>query len=120
MTEYKEKPTMYKSEYKAPITMWFDDDHIKYTERLLENAVYEAVVKVGINVDKTALMEALTQDKRRYELGEWEMFSLVTSVYHGKQYYFLQPDGTVYSRESGRSLSKVDAYDEFLRNISAY
>ena len=46
--------------------------------------------------------------------GEWEMFSLITSTYYGKQYYFLNKDGSVYSRASHSNMSRDEAVDEFL------
>ena len=55
-----------------------------------------------------------------YERGEWEMFCLITSVWHGKQYYFMQDDGTVYSRDSGKYMTAQDAYNEFLGKIGEY
>ena len=55
-----------------------------------------------------------------YERGEWEMFCLITSVWHGKQYYFMQDDGTVYSRDSGKYMTAQDAYNEFLDKIGEY
>ena len=55
-----------------------------------------------------------------YERGEWEMFCLITSAWHGKQYYFMQDDGTVYSRDSGKYMTAQDAYNEFLGKIGEY
>ncbi len=52
-----------------------------------------------------------------YQRGEWDMFNLITSVYFGKQYYFLQDSGCVYSRESGKEMSFDDAFDEFAKMI---
>lgn len=49
----------------------------------------------------------------KYEQGRWDMFLLMSDWYYGKQYYFLQNDGTVYSRQSGRTMSVEDAYKEF-------
>lgn len=46
--------------------------------------------------------------------GEWEMFSLITSTYYGKQYYFLNEDGSVYSRASHSNMSRDEAINEFL------
>ena len=51
--------------------------------------------------------------------GEWDMFDLITSVYYGKQYYFLEDDGKiVYSRVSGKYMSRDAAYQEFLDYIA--
>lgn len=47
----------------------------------------------------------------------WNMFELVTSVYYGKQYYFLQDDGLVYSRASYKYMTEDAAIDEFLDAI---
>lgn len=46
--------------------------------------------------------------------GEWDMFELITSVYFGKQYYFPEEDGTVYSRQSHKHLTREKAIQEFL------
>ena len=48
-----------------------------------------------------------------YYNGQWELFKELSSIWHGKQYYFLEDDGTVYSRESGCSMSFDDAVAEF-------
>ena len=45
------------------------------------------------------------------------MFVTISSLYHGKQYYFLQDDGIVYSRDSGRYMTVEAAYDEFFGRI---
>lgn len=44
------------------------------------------------------------------------MFELITGVYHGKQYYFLDNENEklVYSRESHLLMSMDDAMKEFL------
>ena len=47
----------------------------------------------------------------------WEMFSLITSVWYGKQYYFMQDNGLVYSRKSHLTMTKDDALNEFLKEI---
>lgn len=44
----------------------------------------------------------------------WEMFELITSVYFGKQYYFVEDNGLVYSRETHKHMTKDDAINEFL------
>lgn len=46
--------------------------------------------------------------------GEWDMFSLITSVYFGKEYYFLEESGVVYSRLSHEHKSREGAIQEFL------
>ena len=52
-----------------------------------------------------------------YELGEWDMFELITSAWYGKQYYFLDQDGYVYSRLSHTSMEKEKAVQEFITAI---
>jgi len=49
-----------------------------------------------------------------YEQGRWDMFSLITSVYFGKECYILYSDGTVYSRKTHRTLQREEALQEFL------
>lgn len=48
------------------------------------------------------------------EAGEWDMFDLITSVYFGKRYYFVEENGLVYSRETHKYMTKDDAISEFL------
>ena len=47
----------------------------------------------------------------------WELFELITGVWHGKQYYFLNEDGTVYSRASHKNMGQDEALREFLDQI---
>ena len=54
---------------------------------------------------------------RKQSEGEWELFNLITSTYHGKQYYFLNKDGSVYSRASHSNMSRDEAINEFLDNF---
>lgn len=50
----------------------------------------------------------------QYEQGEWDMFELITSAMNGKAVYFLDANGFVYSRNSGKTLTVYEAYNEFL------
>ena len=52
-----------------------------------------------------------------YERGKWDMFELITSAEYGKQCYFLQYDGSVYSRRSCQCMTADEAYKEFLDSI---
>lgn len=64
-------------------------------------------------------MAEYINNKVAFEAGEWEMFKLISSTYLGKEYYFEQPDGTVYSRLSGVYFSsKEKAVNEFLALIA--
>ena len=56
----------------------------------------------------------------KYKCGQWEMFELITSVYFGKQYYFLEKDERVYSRHSHQYMNFQDALSEFCSCISDY
>ena len=53
-----------------------------------------------------------------YRDGVWDMFVTISNAYHGKQYYFLQSNEMVYSRESGRYMTKGEAVNEFLRRLN--
>ena len=44
----------------------------------------------------------------------WELFSLISAVWYGKDAYFQQDDGMVYSRISGESMTFDQAVDEFV------
>ena len=52
-----------------------------------------------------------------YEKGRWDMFVEISTAWHGKQYYFLQNDGMVYSRESGFVMTPEQAYAEFTKRV---
>ena len=55
--------------------------------------------------------------KRRAEaadIREWELFSLISAVWYGKDAYFRQDDGMVYSRISGEYMTFDQAVDEFV------
>ena len=49
--------------------------------------------------------------------GEWDMFELITSTWYGKQYYFKESSGIVYSRASDKYMSVDEAIREFLDAI---
>lgn len=55
-----------------------------------------------------------------YERGRFDMFDLISSVWYGKQCYFMQDNGIVYSRYSGKYMSAEDAYSEFTSMIGDY
>ena len=50
---------------------------------------------------------------QRLEGREWELFDLLSSAWFGKQCYFKQDDGAVYSRTSGEYMTFDQAIDEF-------
>lgn len=53
-----------------------------------------------------------------YQRGEWDMFKCITTVWYGKQCYFLEDnDEIVYSRHSNKHMRRDDAYKEFLKEI---
>lgn len=50
-----------------------------------------------------------------YNSYAWEVFDLITSTYYGKQMYFLEPSGVVFSRYSGTYFKDMnEALNEFL------
>lgn len=95
--------------YKSPIEAIYSD-----LEHTYEDGVFKVVQSVEINVDKDELIKALRYDREQYDKGEWEMFELITSAYFGKQYYFIEDNVLVYSRESNKYMTKDEAIREFL------
>lgn len=63
-------------------------------------------------------MKAL--ETAEYNRGMWDMFVLISSAWHGKQYYFKQNNGIVYSRESGTYMTVNEAYNEFISKLTDY
>ena len=68
-------------------------------------------------LDTCPIEEVPTIDVSDRKDDAWNMFELITSVYYGKQYYFLQDDGLVYSRKSHKYMTEDAAIDEFLDAI---
>ena len=53
-----------------------------------------------------------------YDRGRWDVFNLITSVWYGKQCYFLQDkNDIVYSRNSGKYMTLENAILEFVEEI---
>lgn len=50
-----------------------------------------------------------------YEQGEWDMFSLISSVEFGKQRFFLESNGMVYDRKTHEYMTREKAYEEYLK-----
>lgn len=48
---------------------------------------------------------------------KWDLFEMISSVWYGKQCYFEQNDGTVYSRLTGRYYTFEDAVKEFVGEL---
>jgi hypothetical protein len=54
-----------------------------------------------------------------YDRGRWDMFVEITSIEYGKQCYFMQDNGLVYSRRSCNYMTVDQAVTEFLRVLEA-
>lgn len=105
--------------YKSPIDVIIDDMQLQFRDAFDDAIVHAVVQNVDIAVDKDELIKALKYDRQEYDRGyadgKWEMFSLITSVFYGKGCYFLDGDGMVYSRWSGKTLRNIDeALNEWL------
>lgn len=61
-------------------------------------------------------MKAVMTD---YERGEWDMFQLFTSMEYGKQRFFLEENGRVYDRQSGKYMTVEQAYKKYFDEIDA-
>ena len=60
-----------------------------------------------------AYIQQLENHVDQLETRGWELFALLSSAWYGKDCYFKQDDGTVYSRASCQYLSFDQATDEF-------
>lgn len=70
-----------------------------------------------IHAPAETLTSGRDEYKRRAEaadIREWELFSLISAVWYGKDTYFRQDDGMVYSRLSGEYMTFGQAVDEFI------
>lgn len=52
-----------------------------------------------------------------YERGRYDMLVEISNIEYGKQCYFLQDDGLVYSRRSCEYMSLEDAVEEFIDTL---
>ena len=91
--------------------------------RLFCKATQNEVVRAKIDADCPIVPvpdhgDLIDRDARNEKDG-WEMFSLITSTYYGKAYYFLQDDGLVYSRKSHKCMTEDAAISEFLDFLNA-
>lgn len=50
----------------------------------------------------------------------FDVLNETSSVLHGKQYYFLLGDGSVYSRASCRNMTLEEAVEEFCDTLSCF
>ena len=52
-----------------------------------------------------------------YDRGRWDVLYELSCSYYGKQYYFIDGGGIVYSRDSCRYMTLDDAVDEFQKRL---
>lgn len=52
-----------------------------------------------------------------YDRGRWDVLYGLSCDYFGKQYYFTENDGRIYSRESCKHMTLDEAIDEFRSKI---
>lgn len=80
---------------------------------------YEIAIRNQWNADRLAIETVPSAQPNVHDrnVGEWEMFELITSTWYGKQCYFVEENGIVYSRVSGKYMSVDEAIKEFLGRI---
>lgn len=76
----------------------------------------------GKDYDKALAMQCIddTQTADVVEIqkeAEWEMFELISSAYYGKEMYFMEDNGIVFSRYSHKYMRVDDAIREFVSLI---
>lgn len=59
----------------------------------------------------------MNDHEHRYERGCFDVLDILSSAWHGKSYYFMQDNGTIYSRDSGKYMSLDEAISEFASRI---
>ena len=52
-----------------------------------------------------------------FNSGAFDTLNVLSAAYWGKQYYFAQDNGIVYSRDSGKCMTLDDAITEFANKI---
>ena len=81
-----------------------------------EGVVDKSVAKRILTQLDPADVNAVSQQK----IGEWNMFLLLSSAWYGKQCYFEEDNDNeiIYSKFSGKLMSREEAIKEFIREIS--
>ena len=97
--------------YKSPINVEFED---ALSAANIDEGRVRVVCQYHVNVDEKELVKALKYDRGQYQQGMWDMFEFITSAWYGKQMYFKEADGRVYSRLSRKTMCQSDAVSEFL------
>lgn len=93
-------------------------DAIEELEAELERVKRELQKSEHDNVNLTGeLAKVAAELGRANRESEWNVFELISSAYYGKQYYFKQDNGQVYSRATGAYQSQEDAIADFIDNI---
>ena len=63
-------------------------------------------------------MAKMKKDDISYNAGMWDALSIIASTWYGKQVYFQEPNGIIYSKLSHSYLVSIDdALEEFLEEI---
>ena len=88
-------------EIKARIEFVIEDSN----ELITSSVVRKAMLKL---VDMTKTAKTIN-----YELGEYDTLDLLSSAWHGKQYYFREKNGMIYSRATCQYMTLDDALVEF-------
>lgn len=92
-------------EIKARIEFVIEDS----SELITSSVVRKAMLKL---VDMTKTAKTIN-----YELGEYDTLDLLTSAWYGKQYYFREKNGMIYSRDSTEYMTLDDAITEFANRL---
>ena len=100
--------------YKSPINVEFGDG---LSAASIDEGIVRVLCQYHVNVDEKELVKALKYDRDQYRQGEWDMFELVSSAWYGKEMYFQEGGGLVYSRVSRKTMQQDEAVNEFLKMI---
>lgn len=91
----------------------------EHKKNVLESCEYDEGIAIGYSAAHRHICDVIerlpTIKANRDEA--WELFSLITSTCYGKERYFIEDNGIVYSRVSCRYMTREEAVSEFLRRI---
>ena len=84
-----------------------------------DGVVDKSVAKRILSQIDSSEINVYSQEIKQQKIGEWNMLILISSAWYGKQCYFEEDnDEIVYSKLSGKLLSKEDAIKEFIGEMS--
>lgn len=104
-------------EIKKGLECCYGDKEKRHCEKCPNGVMVEGYSEI-MCTDFDSLGEGALNYIKQLEKREWDLLDLLSPAWFGKQCYFQQDDGTIYSRASGEYLTLDQAIDEFAGELT--